>query len=83
MISALCSSESLPSMPYTAARHDGEGVVVDSGGVAGHVEAADDLPVQAVDGRGGAGPAVVRAAVVLRADHLVWACHSRARRLWR
>lgn len=50
--------------------HDGQGVVVDAGGVAGHIEAADDLAVDAVDGRRGAGPAVVRAAVVLRPDHL-------------
>ena len=51
-------------------QHDGQGVVVDTGGVSGHIEAADYLAVHAVYRRGGAGPAVVSAAIVLRADHL-------------
>ena len=55
---------------YRRREHDGQGVVVDVRGVAGHVEAAYDLAALAVYRRGGAGPGVVRAAVVLRAGHL-------------
>ena len=55
---------------YRRRQHDGEGVVVYVLGLAGHVDAAYDLAVGAVYGSGGAGPAVVSAAVVLCADHL-------------
>ena len=38
--------------------------------VAGEIDAADDLTVRVVDGRGGTGPGMVRDAVVFRPGHL-------------
>ena len=70
MSSALRQMESLPSIPIAAERTTGQGVVVHVRCVAGHIEAADYLAALAVYGRGGAGPGVMGAAVVLGPGHL-------------